>query len=374
MKKYGYEAANVRRWTLILLNFILLAGSAFPVIVRYGSAYSPGWMFDSSYYLGISREFLDNGALLSVLRILFLLMGTFGCGLHLLKLFGLFGEAKRNSRFVSILLSEVTLAGVTGVPVVETVRCCQGYSKYSFKTVHPSAWAFIAIGIGVWMIMLSMQLSATKPVFRSLARNYSENGIMDIALDENALNDERSEHPELDAVYEKNNIRRWLIFLLAVIMFLGLSIPVSGLENIGAVAEGLFYEGVVMTAISPGVGVLCLLAYLLILCGSAAQVMKLMGLFGDDFRNDRSISVLLAVAQAAGLVLLAVGGLVSLKAVNGAFTLKMWLKSWSLGFYVLLASAVLQTALAYKLTWTRPVIQGPSVKPPKDRQIQKSND
>lgn len=370
MKKFGYEAANVRRWTLILLNLIVLVGSAFPIVVYSGFGFSVWELRESIFDRKIIFELFDSGALMTVLGSLFFLMSLFGCGLHLLKLFGLFGEAKRNSRFASILLSEVTLAGLAGVPIVETIRVSKGNGGFSFEAVHPSCWALIAIGIAGWMIGLSMKLSATKPVFRSLARNYSENGIMDMAMDENAVNDERSEHPELDFVYEKNNIRRWLVLLLAVIMFFGLNIPVQNGYNIGMLAENAFVAGVVDMIISPGVGMLCMVGYLLILAGSVTQVMKLMGLFGDGFRNDRIKSVALGAAQACGLLIMVICVFVRYKTVlSGVYSFKSALGTFSVGFYLLLALAVLQTVLAFKLTWTRPVIQGASVKPPKDKQI-----
>ncbi|MBO4325511.1 MAG: hypothetical protein J5845_08980 [Lachnospiraceae bacterium] len=365
MKKYGYEAANVRRWTLILLNLILLVGSSFPVVIYHYNGYT-AWENIS----WIDQKQLDSEALLNLLTRVFFLMSLFGCSLQLLKLFGLLGEQRRNSRFTSIMLSEITLVGVAGVPIAEAVHFYRGNGYFNFRLFHPTSWALIAIGICVWMIILSLRLSATMPIFRSLARRNYENGIMDITMDGNTSRDEQGGSSEPDTVYEKNNIRRWLIFLLAVIMFLGLNIPVSKSDNrnIGNVAESLFSNGVAEAVISPGIGVLCLLAYLLILGGSALQVMKLMGLFGDGFRNDRGKSVILAAAQAAGIAILALG-VKALLNFHDIYGIKSWLTAWSVGFYVLLALAVLQTVLACRLTWTRPVIEGPSVQPPKNQRM-----
>ena len=404
MKMTGYEKANARRFTLILLNVVLLLGAFYPIISLDHEQLS---LFTISGSLDCRYAWNDHEKLREAYNCLIGLMGLlyFGAAtLHLMKLLGLLGERRRNSRFLSIMFSEASLAGTIGTPLLWylSIRAKERYetatAAETASIIAPGVWAFVCLAITVWMILLSIRLEPTKPVFESLTGTRTEDGIMDYA----AAGREDISVTLLEnttSVYEKNNLRRWLLFVITVFPLFGMLLRLMNGLTAWAVPGILRYG---YTANKDILGRyeriwawLGAIAVLVLFVTTLFHIMKMMGLLGDKCRNNKRLSEDFFILQIVALLGLAAcnymlkvdfidGMQVLLQTVKttsdsgkdflvaflapqyeySAFYDKssVWnyMKSLSCWYYLWLGISVFGLIPAHRLTWTKPMIEGAS--------------
>ena len=146
MKTENYERTNICRWVLLLLNLLFAFGTVFPVfeydaddkanmwnICRKMRIYSSADLFDRSPFP--SKEYFWQSVLLTALVILLLIIPI----LHVMKLLGLLGESRRNSRGLSLAFSVCVTIGIIVVPFLYYFVVAGGRSPL-FMVIH-LAWA-----------------------------------------------------------------------------------------------------------------------------------------------------------------------------------------------------------------------------------------
>lgn len=171
-----YESANIRRWFLIILNIVFFLGVFWPLIPTNGQAIT-AWTIRQRLgirYLKDSWEAVFGFGVVATLFFLFVLLCPV---LHLFKLLGFFGEARRNSRGWSLLFSIFELIGVIGLPITCILRYSVSTSyvvsmaDMAFLFSNLSAWPYLWLALSIVAIVMSDRLEYTPPVFRSLSRN-----------------------------------------------------------------------------------------------------------------------------------------------------------------------------------------------------------
>lgn len=397
MKMTGYEKANARRFTLILLNVVLLLGAFFPIIsldYEQLSLFTIAGSHDCRY------SWNDYEKLREAYNCLIGLMGLlyFGAAtLHLMKLLGLLGEQRRNSRFLSIMFSEASLAGTIGTPLLWylSIRAKERYetatAAETASIMAPGVWAFICLAITVWMILLSIRLEPTKPVFESLTGTRTEDGIMDYA----AAGREDISVTLLEnttSVYEKNNLRRWLLFVLSIFSLFGMLLRLmNGLTAWcvpGILRYGYTANKDILSRYDRIWAWLGAIAVLVLFVTTLFHIMKMMGLLGDKCRNNKRLSEDYFILQIVALLGLAacnymlkvdfIGDMqvrwTNADSIMAVFLEKkyeysafydkssVWnyMKSLSCWYYLWLGISVFGLIPAHRLTWTKPMIEGAS--------------
>ena len=171
-----YESANIRRWFLIILNIVFFFGVFWPLFPTGGQAIT-AWTIRQRLrlqYSGIGLGAVFGFGVSATVCFLFVLLCPV---LHLFKLLGFFGEARRNSHGWSLLFSILELIGVVGLPIICIVRYSISASfKVSMSEMallfsNLSAWPYIWLALSIVAIIMSNRLEYTPPVFRSLSRN-----------------------------------------------------------------------------------------------------------------------------------------------------------------------------------------------------------
>lgn len=397
MKMTGYEKANARRFTLILLNVVLLLGAFFPIIsldYEQLSLFTIAGSHDCRY------SWNDYEKLREAYNCLIGLMGLlyFGAAtLHLMKLLGLLGERRRNSRFLSIMFSEASLAGTIGTPLLWylSIRAKERYetatAAETASIMAPGVWAFVCLAITVWMILLSIRLEPTKPVFESLTGTRTEDGIMDYA----AAGREDISVTLLEnttSVYEKNNLRRWLLFVLSIFSLFGMLLRLMNGLTAWAVPGILRYGYTankdILSRYDRIWAWLGAIAVLVLFVTTLFHIMKMMGLLGDKCRNNKRLSEDYFILQIVALLGLAacnymlkvdfIGDMqvrwTNADSIMAVFLEKQYeysafydkssvwnyMKSLSCWYYLWLGISVFGLIPAHRLTWTKPMIEGAS--------------
>ncbi len=166
-----YEGANIRRWILILLNIVFFIGVFLPLFSIKSvdvTALSIRQQLRTGYF-SFKGDVVAWGLGATVCFLLLILCPVF----HLLKLLGLLGEARRNSRGWSLLFSIFELIGVLGLLIICFKICVSllGSKAGIGLLLLLSTWSYIWLVLTIIAIVLSNHLGYTPPVFRSLSGN-----------------------------------------------------------------------------------------------------------------------------------------------------------------------------------------------------------
>lgn len=144
MEQRAFTSPNAKRWGLIILNIVFFFGVFQPLFEVTNEV--SAWNLRRYLANGISRMDQAEAALISILITLFLLVLIADPIVHLLKLLGVFGEAKRNSRSLGMMLSLLELIALIVVPSTVVLAYFQAGSSIKGKYLSLERQCFRAAG------------------------------------------------------------------------------------------------------------------------------------------------------------------------------------------------------------------------------------
>ena len=155
MNEKDHEKATIRRLYLAIFIVACLIGAFCPAFI-------------SARKNGYSILTIDGYFIINVCKVLFILVPI----LHLAKLMGLFGESKRNSRALGVLLSVLELAGILTAYVWEYVMSVNHSSEHFSLADYfgrMTVWGYLWVVIAIITIVLSIMYLPVTPVLRAPA-------------------------------------------------------------------------------------------------------------------------------------------------------------------------------------------------------------
>lgn len=183
MNNESLESRNINRWMLLIINVLFLFETAFPVFENKVTLWT---IKDALHKILVTRYSSAQGisaySLLNFLLTICLIFLVVSPLLHILKLVGLLGETRRNSRAYSSFFSLCELVGVFGVPALYCAYCFSLTGSMSTLSVlwgALSVWTYIWFAVAVIALVLSGRLLPTDPIIPSLTGRKSIDIICD---------------------------------------------------------------------------------------------------------------------------------------------------------------------------------------------------